>query len=161
MEEIWEDVLDYEDYYQVSNLGRVRSLGRTTHSGYWKKGRMSKVSETHNGYLVVSLRGEDNKTAQTGVHRLVALAFLYNRVGSTAFVKHLNGDKTDNRADNLEWISRKGVKHPNAKLTNEDVWEIKEMLKERILNHAEIGIKFDVSCATINKISCRQTWKHI
>ncbi len=109
MQEQWRDIVGYEGAYQVSDLGRVRSLDRevTTMSRWGSpvvrklKGRTIAAHWTNNaGYYTVFL-GQGN---QHGVHRLVAAAFVEGGFDG-AEVNHKNGVKTDNRPCNLEWLS--------------------------------------------------------
>ena len=112
MEEIWRDIYEYEGKYQVSNMGRVRSLDFTSmqpHSKtgeihpYTYTGRMLKPHAINSGYLAVGLRDQQGKR-QHLVHRLVAAAFIPNP-NDLPVVNHKNEDKTDNRAENLEWCT--------------------------------------------------------
>ena len=91
MEEIWKDVIGYEEKYQVSNLGRVRRC---------------EILNTflHNrGYVYVNLT-KDNTTKHKYVHRLVAESFLPN-LNELETVNHINEIKCDNVVENLEWMS--------------------------------------------------------
>ena len=115
MEEIWKPVVGYEGIYEVSNLGRVRRLdtflpnknGIMVH----KKGRVlaqqpwhyKKSCPGHPGF-VVSLYGVGKPKLVT-VHRLVAKAFIPNPENKPQ-VNHKDGDRTNNRADNLEWVTQ-------------------------------------------------------
>lgn len=100
MKEIWKDVKGYEGLYQVSNLGRVKSLGLDK----WHKGRILKQSFDGKGnYLFVGLH-KDGKTKQKNVHRLVAETFVPNP-NNFPCANHINERKTDNRATNLEWCT--------------------------------------------------------
>lgn len=108
--EMWKDTPGYEGLYQVSDLGRVKSLERyvQNHSGtrYLVPERMKKPSEKRErrkekGYLVVSLY-KDNKGTNFYVHRLVADAFVPNPDGKQT-VNHKDGNKHNNKAENLEW----------------------------------------------------------
>ena len=93
MNEIWKPVNGYEGLYEVSNLGNVRSI---------RTNRTMKL-QLHKGYLKVGLY-KQRTLKQFSVHRLVASAFIPNPK-SKPEVNHLDGDKTNNRADNLEWCT--------------------------------------------------------
>lgn len=105
--ETWKEVGGYSGLYEVSNLGRVRSLGRpckakngaTQH----KRARILTQEITVHGYCRVRLYDRDGKATHFAVHRLVMEAF----VGSSEQqVNHINEIKTDNRLVNLEYVSR-------------------------------------------------------
>lgn len=101
--EEWRDVVGYEGYYQISSLGRVRSLDRT--SGNRRvKGRMKKTVIAKIGYPVVQLH-KDGKGSLKYVHRLIAEAFIPNPNGFDQ-VDHINGIKSDSRVDNLRWCNK-------------------------------------------------------
>ena len=97
----------YEGAYQVSNLGRVRSLGRCTEStrrpAYQIPERVLQPWKHNAGYLSVTLCRDTKKTKHL-VHRLVASAFLPNPA-QLPTVNHIDGDKTNNHVDNLEWCN--------------------------------------------------------
>ena len=124
-EEIWKPVPGYEGLYEVSNLGRVRSVNRYVKSkgeSYWlRKGKMLSPAKDKNGYLKVNLscNGKNNIIR---VHRLVAQAFLPNP-DNLLEVNHKDEDKTNNRVENLEWCTAKynnnyGTKIERQKKTN-------------------------------------------
>lgn len=97
--EIWKDVKGYEGLYQISNLGNVRSMN-------WRNTGCIKnlyLKPHCKGYLQVELH-KNAKRKMFTVHRLVALHFV-NGYENGKVVNHKNEDKTDNRADNLEWVS--------------------------------------------------------
>ena len=104
---VWKPVPGYEDRYEVSNTGLVKSLdiyvncrgGKTRIS----KGRIKPTHKNNRGYLMVGLC-RDNKTDTTLVHRLVAEAFVPNPKGKPQ-VNHIDGNINNNRADNLEWVT--------------------------------------------------------
>lgn len=104
---IWKPVIGFEDRYEVSNDGRVRSLdiyvkcrgGKTRLS----KGRIKPLYRNNRGYVIVNLC-RDNTAAYSLVHRLVAEAFIANPHNKPQ-VNHIDGDNTNNCADNLEWVT--------------------------------------------------------
>ncbi|MBI6042188.1 NUMOD4 domain-containing protein [Clostridium perfringens] len=97
--EIWKDIEGYEGLYQVSNMGRVKSLNYNRTG----KERLMKLSLKSTGYLIVKLCKE-GKEKKYLIHRLVAIAFLDNPQGLPE-VNHKDEDKTNNNADNLEWCN--------------------------------------------------------
>lgn len=106
--EEWRDIPGYEGFYQVSNLGRVKSLDIMVNGGkslYKKMGRMRKpVLNSQNGYLTVVLC-KNGKHTTCYLHRLVARAFCPGYMPDMV-VNHINEIKTDNRASNLEWCTK-------------------------------------------------------
>lgn len=99
MEEIWKDVAGSCGRYKVSNLGNVKSM-----NGHLGEILMRQVGNCH-GYMTVNIYTAPKKSRHMYVHRIVAEAFLDNPDGLKE-VNHKNGNKADNRAVNLEWVSR-------------------------------------------------------
>lgn len=109
MDEVWKDVAGFEGLYQVSNMGRVRSVDRyVPHKRFGQKfckGHMMATHVTNSGYLSVNLcRG--NKYTSYDVHRLVAIAFLGVHAVDGLEVNHIDEDKRNNKVDNLEWVTK-------------------------------------------------------
>ena len=107
--EVWVDIDGFDGYYQVSNLGRIRSYlsrGCAKH----REEPVILSGSLVGGYIQIALRRE-GRTVQPMVHRLVAEAFVPNP-DKKPEVNHINGDKADNRAGNLEWTTRsENMKH--------------------------------------------------
>ena len=167
--EIWCDIEGYEGVYQVSNFGRVRSLKATNT-------RILKLRLEQDGYLTVGLY--KNGVKYPVVHRLVAKAFIPNPENKRT-VNHIDGDKTNNRVENLEWATHKenlshalvtGLRPPIvgtynhfAKLTEDEVRYIRSHYKK---NCKEFGVralarKFNMSRESIIRIVRRQTYKNV
>ena len=113
MEEIWKDIPEYEGYYQVSNMGRVKCLDRVVYRGVNKNGtpiyqrvysRVLSLHVTRTGYYSIMLH-KDGKTRRFLVHRLVAQAFIPNPNGRPE-INHKDGNRKNPVADNLEWCNR-------------------------------------------------------
>ena len=107
IEEKWKPVVGYEGLYEVSSLGRVRSLSRSIqgHKGYYViPSRILKGFYAY-GYRYVELR-KGGKLKSYRVHRLVAEAFLPNP-NKYPIINHKNEIRDDNRVDNIEWCTHK------------------------------------------------------
>lgn len=106
--EIWKDVVGFEGYYQVSNLGRVRSLDRfiTDKRGLKRnhKGFVKKLTPGNHGYMTAGLC-RNGKNTQWLVHRLVAEAFIPNKE-KLPFINHKDEVKDNNHVSNLEWCTQ-------------------------------------------------------
>lgn len=109
IEEKWLPVVGYEGLYEVSSLGRVRSLPRNT-----TKGKILTQQITKFGYLKVAL-AKNNVPKFFQVHRLVAISFIPNP-NNLPQVNHINENKLDNRVENLEWCTAKyNMNYSNSK----------------------------------------------
>jgi hypothetical protein len=157
--EVWLPVKGYEGIYEVSNLGRVKSLKR-------KKILIDiilkpNVNKYGYKYIVLS-KNKDKKTF--AIHRLVALCFIDNDKNKPC-VNHINGVKTNNFVHNLEWCTyseninhalkiglRKDVSenHWNNKLSKKDVVDIKKLLGKE--TQKEIAKRFKINQSTVSDI---------
>lgn len=165
--ELWRPVVGYEDWYQVSNLGRVKRVksgpgataGRLLKSG-WECAKYSTVKLNKNG----ECKGH-------GVHRLVALAFLGDPPTPDHVVNHINNMKHDNRVENLEWVTQSenaklgfiagrdttGERNSMAKLTWDQVHEIRRLRKQGT-RVSLIAKMYDVGYGTIRNIVLNKRW---
>ena len=171
--EQWKDCFGWENFYQVSDLGNVRSKKRPVKTCLGiaiKGGKVLKKIVATTGYEVVNFTSSNQGRKQELVHRLVLLSF----VGLCANGKqacHANGVRHDNRLKNLRWGTVKenhfdqkihgtkplGEKSANAKLTERQVSEIKKSL----LTHRVLADKYQVGKTTIARIKNGLTWAHI
>ncbi len=166
------DIKGYEGLYAITSSGKVWSYpkihGTSSWPGFWLK-----QNEDGSGYLFVSL--QSNKvTKQPKVHRLVADSFIPNPSGLPQ-VNHIDGNKLNNRIDNLEWItaadnirhsfriglsSQVGSKNAKAKLTESAVISIREGVLSG-LTQRFFANKYSVSPAVINRVVRRKGWNHV
>lgn len=106
--ELWKDIPNFEGLYQANMNGEIRSVNhfrKNKTNGYEQKGKILKFNKNQSGYYQVKL--SKNGVAKTyRVNRLIALTFIENPLNKET-VNHINGNKTDNRVENLEWATRK------------------------------------------------------
>lgn len=172
--EVWKDIPGYNQFYQVSTFGRVRSMDRVIIYGEGKgeyhsrKGQVLK-STLYGGYLTVSLSGKTRT-----VHSLVAEQFVV-KSGPNLVVNHIDCNRFNNFYKNLEYISQGdnakhsyltgraniGVKQKDAKLNEEKVLEIKSLLAAGEVTQKSIADKFSVCATTITDIKKGRKWSHI
>jgi hypothetical protein len=148
-------------------IGNVKSKKR-------KKEIILKPLKTHDGYFFVRLSNGD-KFKNIRIHRLVALTFIKG-VKHKNEVNHIDGDKSNNRVDNLMWCNRSenmlhayrselkcssGELNSNSKLTKVDVMLIRNYYENGIYKQFELANIFKVSKHAIYSIIYRRTWKNI
>jgi hypothetical protein len=169
--EEWRAVVGHEDGYEVSNLGRIR---RVRHLPVTQIGHVRAL-----GRITVSRRYQTVQLYRYGrssshlVSRLVAEAFLGPPPTPLHEVNHRNGDRSNNRPGNLEWVTRaENVRHSvqtglfavgerqwKAKLTADDVLIIREMRGH--VSQLDLATRFGVSNATISNVQLKYSWRHI
>lgn len=167
--EIWRDISEYEGYYQISNMGRIKSLDRSVMD---KKGRnhvtvggiMKPTPDKKTGHMRIGL-WKDSKRRVLYVHRLVMETFV-GECPNEMEVCHNDGDPSNNRLDNLRYDTRhenmidasKLCRTPNQKLSPNDVIEI----RKRLLNgekQTDIAKDYGVGQYAISAINRRATFK--
>lgn len=176
-QEEWRAVVGWEGLYEVSDLGRVRSVDRILFTPspprgpYFRKykGKVLKQNVGTDGRYHVVLSCRDRRETPV-VSRLVCLAF-HGEPGEKKDAAHNDGNRLNNRAGNLRWATRKenmadtlahgtrnrGERHGLAKLTAENVREIRASGETL----GVLGARFGVSFQTISDIRCRNSWRHI
>ena len=173
MLEVWVSIPEANGLYEVSNLGRVRSLDRTVGHRWGgeavKRGRVLKPRRDKDGYLFVSLAFA-GKSVNAKVHRLVARAFL--PASDLPEVNHDDLDKTNNAATNLVWSSRKANQEhaalaglfcgtSNAKRAKKLSRAQAEGIRERSakgMAYPVIAAEFGISVPTVCRIVRRKIW---
>jgi hypothetical protein len=184
-QEIWKDIIGYEGYYKVSNLGNIRSLDRLVNkpnkTSYIRKGKLCNQSKSNLGYMTVGFT-VNNKKVNKYVHRLVAEAFITN-INNYPQVNHIDCNKTNNRINNLEWctnsqnhihasknglnklhlhrVAYSGEENGRALLTKEQVLEIKEKYIPYKYSAKKLAKEYNVSESCITHILNNTSWKKI
>jgi len=183
MEEVWKDIQGYEGYYQISNLGSVKSLERKLPHNKFKnvicnyKERIMKQNNDTKGYPSIMLR-VNNVIKTLRIHRLVAQAFIPNPENKPQ-INHINGIKTDYSIINLEWCNQsennthayktglrtsecvRGINSNHSKLTEENVLEIRRRFLNENISRKELSEIYNVSRRNICHIINNEIWKHI
>lgn len=166
--EIWKDIPDYEGHYQVSNLGRIRSLDRIiTHKNgakHFKEGQIQKLQDNGNGRLYKQMK-RDGTYKNFYVSRLVMLAFVGERPDNYV-ICHIDGDLENNRLDNLRYDTPyenniDQFRHRNRKNTvpTETVIKIRRLFDSGKYSNREISNKFNIKLRSIYDITARRTYK--
>jgi hypothetical protein len=161
--EVWKTIQGWEQY-EISSFGRVKSFkGR--------KDRILKSWSFSDGYSQVTLCNRGFNTGKS-IHRLVAEAFIPNPENKPQ-VNHINGIKTDNRVENLEWVTpeenmihaylagliKEGSKHYNSKLNDEQVSKMRNLYRTGNYSQRDLAKKFGTTQANVSNVISGKTWK--
>lgn len=178
--EIWKEIKGYEGYYEVSSAGNVRRVGRHFRKDILFPERLDvpiimKQHLSRCGYLMVPV--SKGKTKHVTVHRLMAIAFIDNPDPSTkTIVNHINGIKSDNRIENLEWCTYKentihgwknklnrpniGEANGGSKLSEDDVRNIRRLFDKK-MRIRDVMSLYGMSRSCITDIKTRVSWAHV
>lgn len=182
-EEIWKDVVGFEQYFRVSNFGRVFSK---------RTNKILTQTKLKTGYMVINTRigGRDGVAYSLRVHRMVAEAFLENpsevhldaaskTVYGKVLVNHKDGNKLNNSLANLEWVSPsentrhaiacglaedwRGENNPSARITEEDVMSILRLYEPKTKGRGckAIATILNLPIGAVNGVLYGNKWKHV
>lgn len=171
--EVWKPVAGLSGLYEVSSLGRVRSLPRDTVTGRLG-GRILKPSAGANGYLRVTMSMNGVPIRQF-LHRVVLKAFIGD-CPATQECRHLDGDRSNCALSNLAWgtkqenaqdrlahgthVDNRGEKHPLSKISNGSAADIRKRRRsgEKL---AHIAADYGISIQTVCRIGKDRGWTHV
>lgn len=186
--EIWKDVVGYEGLYQVSNIGRIKSMRRgiiykdveICRNGFKStfihpvRERIMKQHSYGTGYKQIMLSNKGTKSSPA-VHRLVISAFV-GPLPDGCQVNHKDGNKSNNRVENLEYVTARenmmhakmtglwdlrGERNSNTELSKDDIVNIRRDYSPRKISSRFLARKYNVNKSTILNIIHRRTWGHI
>ena len=177
MKEVWKDIKDFEGFYQISNLGRLKTLARTVGARNGKTREISAkilvIQHNEQGYCRITFT-KNKKIFGRKVHRLVAYHFIGEPSTNQTDVNHKDGNKENNRVDNLEWCTRgENVSHAirtglkkitgvklDFKTANRirDIYEATEPELGHMPAMRSLTKKYNVSISTIRDIITKKTW---
>ena len=176
--EEWRDIPGFENRYQASDLGRIRRVKAMGNNHLYPAFGILKPDEVKGGYLRVPLTFDTRPSTQRkySVHRLVMLTFVGDPVGDRNEVNHKDGNPKNNCLSNLEYVTasenqihsfrvlgrktQKGELQNHAKLTESDIREIRELLKQGV-KQRDIAKQFGIIQQNVSLIGQRKTWGHV
>mgnify|MGYP000170947523 CR=1 FL=1 len=168
LSEQWKPVLGFEGYYEVSDLGRVRSLDRTIVNSLGRvcrvRGQLLSACKNRKGYFKVSLF-RNNRETTSEVHRLVAEAF-HGPCPPNHETRHLDGVRDNNCASNLRYgtakqnqhdrrahgTSMQGESHQGSKLTDDQLTQVRDTYLRGEHTMRQVGELFGVGATTVFRV---------
>lgn len=173
----WRNIKGYEGLYQVSDCGEIKSLDRKSKrkdSGFnIYKGKVLKQDKNNRGYNLITLN-KNGVSKKILVHRIVAINFIENNENKK-FVNHIDGDKRNNKVENLEWATfEENIKHAweteiykpiksdsvhTAKLNSEKVKNIRKNTENKSVK--ELAEEYGVTSTTVSNVLNFKSWKDI
>lgn len=170
------NVKGYEAFYEVSDKGRVRSLDRIVSKDRHIKGRVLKSTLNNDGYPMIVM-SVDNAQKTIAVHRLVATSWLRSGMKKGYQVNHIDGDKTNNHLENLEWVTAsrnvihslelglrvmaKGEERPSSKYNERIVRNILSLYYKDIMLPKEIGTLLGIHEKYVVLLYKGKRWRHV
>jgi hypothetical protein len=178
MNEIWKDIPKFNNEYQISNFGKIRSkhavIIRSNGTTHTRVSKILKPAKSKDGYYKGAVC-VDKKMRTYCIHRLVAEAFCFKSY-ETQEVNHINGVKTDNRAENLEWcnrsenilhalrlgllIPRKGSQKTESKMDEATAKKLKEMIANGI-KRSLVCEQLGITVHMYKDVQRGKTWMHV
>lgn len=172
MREIWKNIAGYEEYYQISNNGKVKSLYRIDCRGQTRNEKILKPGDA-SGYLMVIL-SKNRKKRPFKIHRLVLYAFI-GKPQKGMVARHLDGNRLNNRLDNLCWgtasenqLDRKihgtdsiGENNGKSKITETQVIKIRKLKEKYKLSYKKISDQENIPYGIVLNIFSGKSWSHV
>lgn len=175
-DERWRPVVEWEGFYEVSNVGRVRSVARMVRNRFSTRlieGRIKAPGHHPYGYESHALTAEGRTRKTLLAHRMVLEAFVQPRPDDQV-ARHLNGDCTDNRVENLSWGTQKeniqdAVRHGRmkrgseshlAKLTEAKVTQMRREYPA-VRSYRRLAEKYGICVQSCHNAVTGKTWAHV
>lgn len=172
---MWKTIPGYEGFCEASEFGAIRTTPRhaTTSRNLLVRGKVLTPTKTRRGYHKVTVRNASGRKTES-VHALVCRAFHGQRPSASHHVNHLNGDKTDNRAENLEWATPAensrhstvvlgnniGERNGNSRLSESDVRDIIDQHMAGGRCNA-MAVEWGITSTQMSRILNGESWQHI
>ena len=167
LDEVWEPIPGYEEFYEVSNKGRIKSKTRYVNKDHGQRCVNQKILKTNThpstGHIRVQL--SKNHTIKTVVVYKLVLECVGKLARPDGYdVRHIDGNRQNNCLSNLEWVpaqpANRGIRNKNATISDADVIEMRRLAEAGLTVH-QIATKMQVSKAQTSKIIAHRTRRDI